>query len=92
MNSKRKIDLSRLSVLMFDIDGTLCTQESKNYMDAKPYEDRILKINELKTSGKFIKLFTSRGMLSGIDWSIKTTQQLRAWGLKYDEIIFGKPL
>lgn len=76
---------------MFDIDGTLCTQERKNYLDAKPYKNRILMLNELKAKGKYIKLYTSRGVTSGIDWSAETTDQLLAWGLNYDELIFGKP-
>ena len=80
-----------VKVLMFDIDGTLCTQESSDYMRAKPFVDRINLINELRRGGKYIKLFTSRGITSGIDWKEQTTAQLLSWGLEYDELIFGKP-
>ena len=91
MRLSKKIVGEEIKVLMFDIDGTLCTQESSDYMKAKPYEARIKMINELRRSGKYIKLFTSRGITSGIDWKDLTISQLSSWGLEYDELICGKP-
>jgi len=74
----------------FDIDGTICTQED-NYEDAKPLTARIRRINSLHASGHHIKLFTARGSVSGIDWRDRTELQLTTWGVKYHELIFGKP-
>lgn len=91
MTMHKKIKLSDLDVLMFDIDGTLCNQESEDYLKAQPILKRIEMINELKTQGKYIKLFTSRGVRSGKDWTSATSIQLKSWGLSYDELIFGKP-
>lgn len=91
MSTKNRIEQMKLNMLMFDIDGTLCSQVKKNYILAKPYVERIKKINDLREKGVYIKLFTSRGITSGMDWTIQTKQQLDSWGLNYDELIFGKP-
>ena len=84
-------ELMNLKTLMFDIDGTLCNQVKGDYLKATPFIERIKKINDLRENGMYIKLFTSRGITSGIDWTIQTKQQLASWGLEYDELIFGKP-
>lgn len=75
----------------FDIDGTLCTQEAKDYSSASPYESRIHRVNELYLQGNEIKLFTARGSQSGVDWTEETRLQVQGWGLLHHEIIFGKP-
>ena len=36
-------------------------------------------------------LFTSRGSVSGVDWRQLTESQLVTWGVKYDELLMGKP-
>ena len=41
--------------------------------------------------GSKIILFTSRGYTSKFDWRPLTEKQLDSWGLKYHELIFGKP-
>lgn len=74
----------------FDIDGTICTQEV-NYEEAVPFRDRIDRINELHDEGNCIKFFTARGSVSGIDWRERTETQLRIWGVRYHELIVGKP-
>lgn len=86
-----RIGTINLKTLMFDIDGTLCNQEENDYMKATPFIERIKKINDLSKNGIYVKLFTSRGITSGKDWTIQTRQQLDNWGLNYDELIFGKP-
>ena len=78
-------------VYCFDIDGTLCSQVTGNYEDAVPFPARIESLNRLKAAGHVIKIFTSRGAVSGIDWSVSTEKQLAKWGLHYDELIMGKP-
>jgi len=75
---------------VFDIDGTLCTQE-ENYADARPYPKRITKVNKLHEQGNHICLFTARGTETGIDWRKITENQLSEWGVTYDVLMFGKP-
>tara|TARA_X000000368_G_C23007342_1_gene701834 strand:- start:874 stop:1170 length:297 start_codon:yes stop_codon:yes gene_type:complete len=77
-------------IYCFDIDGTICTQEI-DYSDAKPYPERILRINELYDDGHKIIFLTARGFKTGIDWKEITTNQLNKWGVKYHNLHFGKP-
>ncbi len=79
-----------MGTLIFDIDGTLCTQE-KNYADAKPIYSVIDKLNKKYDEGYKIVLFTARGTETGIDWREITEQQLNAWGVKYHDLLFKKP-
>ena len=75
----------------FDIDGTICSTNC-HYKDAKPYDDVIEKINSLYNSGNSIILYTSRGSGSGTDWSEFTKNQVDSWGVKYHELLLGKPM
>jgi histidinol phosphatase-like enzyme len=78
----------------FDLDGTICTQEPDNinpYNKAKPYSEIIEKINELYDEGYIIKIFTARGTRTGVDWKEFTLKQLKEWGIKYHDLILGKP-
>jgi len=79
-------------IYCFDLDNTICaTPSSKNYEESVPYQPVIKKINNLKSRGFHIKIFTARGSGSGIDWRGLTESQLKKWGLDYDELILGKP-
>ena len=78
-------------IYCFDIDGTICTFTDGNYEEAKPFNERIKIINNLKKEGHTIKLFTARGSTTGIDWKEFTEKQLQTWGLNYHELILGKP-
>jgi len=75
----------------FDIDGTLCEQAETDYSTARPFRNRIAKVNELFDGGNQIVLFTARGSKSGVDWREKTEAQLGQWGIRYHELILGKP-
>lgn len=75
---------------VIDIDNTICSQES-DYSKANPYIHRIEYINKLYDDGHIICLFTARGYETGIDWEEITKGQLELWGVKYHELIFGKP-
>ena len=74
-----------------DVDGTICTKTDGDYRTARPYWDRIAKINALYDEGHRIVYWTARGGNSGIDWTDLTHSQLAAWGCKYDQIMLGKP-
>jgi len=80
-----------MATYCFDIDGTLCSQEESDYLLAIPDMARVAKINQLKSEGNVVKIFTARGSKSGIDWRERTEKQLSDWGLQYDELILGKP-
>lgn len=83
--------LRPMNTYCFDIDGTLCSQEKSDYRLAEPNLGRIRRVNELFDQGHVIKLFTARGSKSGIDWAEVTKAQLGEWGIRYHELILGKP-
>lgn len=80
-----------------DIDGTICTEiflenGSKDYMNHIPKPDRIAHFNNLFKKGHEIHYWTARGARSGIDWTGKTTAQLKNWGVDYTTLtVGGKP-
>lgn len=73
-----------------DIDGTICSQ-AEDYREALPDYRIIDKVNELYDEGHEIIFFTARGTKTGIDWRKVTEKQFKKWGVKYHELIFGKP-
>ena len=79
-----------MGTLIFDIDGTICSQES-DYSQAKPIQEVIDKLNKKYDEGYKIVLFTARGTETGTDWSEVTAEQLKRWGVQYHDLLFGKP-
>jgi len=78
--------------IFVDIDETICnTPADRNYVNATPLKDRIAIINKLYEDNEII-YWTARGTGSGIDWREVTEQQFREWGVKYNELRFGKPM
>tara|TARA_A100000164_G_scaffold228593_1_gene202741 strand:+ start:3194 stop:3490 length:297 start_codon:yes stop_codon:yes gene_type:complete len=75
----------------FDIDGTICTNTDGEYLLARPYKNRIKKINKLFETENKIIFYTARGSTTGIDWEEQTISQLKSWGVKYHELYLGKP-
>jgi hypothetical protein len=79
-------------IYYIDIDGTICTpQRSGEYHLARPYKDRIAKVNDLFDRGYTVIYWTARGMASGTDHSELTKKQLTEWGCKYTELKMSKP-
>ena len=88
-----------------DIDGTICSPTiGRDYHKAEPWQDRIKVLNKLYDEGHYIIYFTARAMGRFADLphsvaSVKakevlfelTRQQLEEWGVKYHELIMGKP-
>jgi len=88
-----------------DIDGTICSPTvGRDYHKAEPWQDRIKVLNKLYDEGHYIIYFTARAMGRFADLphsvaSVKakevlfdlTKQQLDDWGVKYNELIMGKP-
>lgn len=86
--------------IVFDVDDTISKTENGDYINAIPDIEVINKINDLYNQGFEIYLYTSRGMLSCNNdinkAEIKNKDILISWlnnnNVKYNEIIFGKPL
>lgn len=79
-------------IIYVDVDETICrSPESRNYAEAIPITDHILKINELYDCGNTIVYWTARGTMTGIDWREVTEKQFKKWGVKYHDLKFGKP-
>ena len=74
---------------IFDIDGTICTHAAPYYENARPFVERIQKINSLYDAGHTIIIETARGNVSGIDWYTSTENQLKTWGLKFHTLRTG---
>ena len=80
--------------IFVDIDDTICYYKGKNkkdYQNAKPYELRIKKINQLYDNNNTIIYWTARGSSSGLNWFQLTLNQLLKWNCKFHELRMGKP-
>jgi hypothetical protein len=90
---------SNAPVYCFDIDGCLCTTSPDGVRYAEPIKSRIAVVNGLKMSGATIYLQTARGMITAnnnqqeadADARELTENQLKEWGVEYDQLFFGKP-
>ena len=76
----------------------------RDYHKAEPWQDRIKVLNKLYDEGNYIIYFTARAMgrfsdQTHFDAATKakevlfelTQNQLKDWGVKYHELIMGKP-
>ena len=80
-----------MKTYVIDIDGTICTNTYGAYDKSEPFVERIKYVNKLFKEGNKIKFFTARGSETGLDWRDLTEKQLNLWGVKYHELIMGKP-
>ena len=96
MAKKNKI---KKKIFCFDIDNTICKTSGSNYQKSLPIKKNINLINKLQKEGHHIKIFTSRYMgrtnsdvkkAKKIGYK-KTFNQLKKWGLVFDDLIMGKP-
>lgn len=86
-------------IFCFDIDNVICKTKKSDYTNSKPIKKVISTINLLHKKNHYIKIFTSRYMGRNNQNSIKvnktyykkTLKTLQNWGLKFDELIMGKP-
>ncbi|NQV47714.1 MAG: hypothetical protein HQ504_08025 [Rhodospirillaceae bacterium] len=78
-------------IYCFDIDGTICSNTEGDYEAAEPFKDVVEWVNALFEDGHRILLNTARGGTTGIDWTKVTERQLKEWGVRYHELIMGKP-
>jgi len=90
--SNLTFNLDQKKTFCFDIDGIVATIVPGNQYDlAEPQPKNIRVINTLYEQGHKIILSTARGSVTGIDWTEATRNQLSTWGVKYHELVFGKP-
>lgn len=87
--------------IVIDIDDTICYTRDRDYKNSVPSINVISKVNFLHdVLGYDVTLYTSRGMVSCcgdiekiIDRNMETlVEWLSKHNVKYDNIIFGKPL
>lgn len=78
-------------IYAFDIDNTITCTLGNGYTTCKVKPEVVATINKLYDDGHTIKIFTGRGSKSGLDWHELTEKQLKEWGIKYHELIMGKP-
>ena len=81
-------------IIYVDLDDTICYRDDKSNLDynlAKPYNERIEKINQLFDENNTIIYWTARGTKTGINWFQVTLQQLNSWGCKFNELRMNKP-
>ena len=79
-------------IIYVDIDETICYYEEKrDYNIAKPYYNRIEKINSLYEQGNTIVYWTARGTVTQENWFNVTLKQLNSWNCKFHELRMGKP-
>ena len=77
-----------------DIDDTICYYNGNNignYMEAIPIQKNIDIINELSLQNNEVVYWSSRGVVTGIDWYEDTKKQLDKWGVLYNRIELNKP-
>lgn len=79
-------------VFCLDVDGIIASLVPGNdYERAQPHAEVIDAVNRLHARGHRIVLYTARGTATGRDWRAVTEAQLARWGVRYDELVFGKP-
>lgn len=82
--------------IFIDIDETICITpgdkgKARDYSKAIPIQENIDKANKLYDEGNTITYWTSRGQLTGQDWTNITFAQLDGWGVKYHRLNLSKP-
>lgn len=79
-------------IIYIDIDQTVCySPDAPNYETSEPIIENIEKANQLFNEGHTVIYWTARGATTGIDWRQLTEKQFKKWGIKYNELKFGKP-
>jgi hypothetical protein len=81
-------------IYVFDLDNTLCNTQKKedgnwDYLNAKPFPERVNIVNNLFDNGHYIIIETARGCVSKKNWYEQTYKQLMDFGLKFNELRTG---
>ena len=86
-------------IYFVDVDGTICTDTKGEYDTAKPFPDKIEKMNKLYDEGHTVIYWKARGMTrakgnlhKAYEYCYELTRdQFNDWGVKYHELRLGKP-
>lgn len=73
-----------------DIDNTICNTNGMEYEKSTPIIENIEKVNSLFINHTII-MWTARGTLSNNNYFELTYNQLKKWGVKFNELRMGKP-
>ena len=73
----------------FDLDNTLVRTQGSDYENSTPIETAIKKVQAYKRRGDHIIIMTARGTGSKVDWREFTENQLKDFGIPYDQLIVG---
>ena len=73
----------------FDLDNTLVRTQGSDYENSPPIETAIKKVQAYKRRGDHIIIMTARGSGSKVDWREFTENQLKDFGIPYDQLIVG---
>jgi hypothetical protein len=77
---------------VFDLDGVIAQISPNNdYNLSEPDPVGVALVNHFYAAGNRIIIHTARGTMTGIDWRATTSEQLQRWGVRYHELVFGKP-
>lgn len=79
-----------IMIIYIDIDNTICKTDNINYKNSKPIIENIEKVNHLFENNTII-MWTARGTLTNINYFELTDNQLKKWGVKFNELRMGKP-
>lgn len=77
-------------IIYVDIDNTIFYTNGMDYENSKPIIKNIEKINSLYENNTII-MWTARGTLSNNNYFELTYNQLKKWGVKFNELRMGKP-
>jgi arabinose-5-phosphate isomerase len=79
--------------IFIDCDETICYYKNteRKYENALPIQKNIEKINRLYEQNHNITIWTARGTVTKIDYTELTEKQLKKWGVKYHNLLLGKP-
>ena len=74
---------------LFDLDNTIVKTNGSDYENSVPIPEAVAKVREYHERGDHIIILTARGSGSKKDWREFTANQLKEFGIPYDQLIVG---
>ena len=74
---------------LFDLDNTIVKTNCSDYENSVPIPEAVAKVREYHERGDHIIILTARGSGSKKDWREFTANQLKEFGIPYDQLIVG---
>ena len=79
-------------IYLFTLDNVLCKTIGNDFKNAIPIESTIQYLNELKSKGHVIHIWTDRENKTGVCHTVLTHTQLEKWKVNYDKLFLEKPI